>query len=85
MQMHQYALTIPHDTDAIVRFYTVTIPSQIQCFACLEKYNKMLQVYPIPNESSKVFEWTVHIHNIVNLMLHKPIMDLDEAKKRWST
>jgi hypothetical protein len=80
--IHEFALTPPSDAATIVRFYSVTIPSQIQCYACLEKYMKLLRTYPIPSVPSDLFEWTVKLHNIVNLMLKKPIMDVHEAHAR---
>lgn len=79
-EFHAYARNPPSNQQAIETFYTVTIPAKIECAACLEKYMKLLRRYPIPSNVNLLFEWTVKIHNIVNLMLRKPLVDVEEAR-----
>ena len=83
-EFHHFAVSPPSDRQAIVTFYTSTIPSKIQCYACTEKYTRLLIKFPIPEDTVELFEWTVHIHNVVNLMLRKPLMSIDEARALYN-
>ena len=80
-EMHAYALSPPPLHRDIVTFYTVTVRKKIRCVSCLEKYIRLIRVHPIPSNPDHLFGWTVTIHNIVNLMLRKPVMEIDEARR----
>ena len=77
---HSFALSPPPNQQDVRHFYEVTIPSRIECSTCYEKYQRLLRKYPIPTNPSLLFEWTVKIHNIVNFMLRKPLVSVEEAR-----
>jgi len=69
------------------RNFANTIP----CHSCQEKYRAILNsgTYRLTEEvlrsSESLFEWTVTVHNAVNMFLHKPLMSLEEAKRIHSS
>lgn len=59
----------------------------LPCYKCSVNYKRHLKELPIDQylESRELlFAWTVELHNIVNAELGKPLMTLDEAKKKYS-
>lgn len=66
-------------------FYT-NLWMVIPCLKCSLNYKRHLQELPIDgylDSSAKLFEWTVLLHNIVNIELSKPTMDLAIAKELY--
>lgn len=62
----------------------------IPCHSCQEKYRAILQsTYRLTEDvlrsSETLFEWTVTVHNTVNMFLHKPLISLEEAKQIHSS
>lgn len=82
-EFHTFALSPPLNHEDVIHFYEVTIPSKIKCPTCFEKYMRLLRKHPIPTNPS-LFEWTVKIHNVVNFMLRKPLVSVEEARSLMS-
>ena len=83
-EFHVFALSPPPNQQDVRQFFMVTIPSKIACSTCFEKYMKLLRKHPIPTNTSLLFDWTVKIHNIVNFMLRKPLVSVEEARSLTS-
>jgi hypothetical protein len=59
---------------------------QIPCYKCKNNYRRHLKDYPIEDylkDNKSLFEWTVLLHNVVNVELHKKEMSLEEATKMY--
>lgn len=69
-----------------VRMWYRDFANSVPCLSCQTKYRAILEsTYQLTDEilSSRetLFEWTVTVHNAVNMFLHKPLMTLEEAKQ----
>ena len=56
----------------------------LPCYACSINYQRHLQEIPLEPylvNNSKLFEWTVELHNVVNKELGKKIMTLEDARE----
>lgn len=53
------------------------------CMKCKNHFNQYKQEHPIRNAASS-FEWTVHLHNSVNIKLNKNTMSFDDAHSEWT-
>jgi len=51
--------------------------------ACRESWKKELMM--LPPDFKNYFFWSVAIHNMVNVRLGKPQVNVDEARKIWAT
>jgi hypothetical protein len=54
----------------------------IPCYKCSVNYRRHLKEVPLDDyltDNTKLFEWTVKLHNIVNVELGKPEMSLEDA------
>lgn len=51
----------------------------IQCSECKSRWLELLKQYP-PVFGDGYFEWTVFIHNQVNLEMNKPLVTVEQAK-----
>lgn len=84
--IHMIALGYPKaptytEKKAAKEFYE-SLTSLIPCPVCKEHYMKFLAENPItPHLDTRkdLFEWTVHIHNLVNKSLNKPEVTALEA------
>jgi preprotein translocase subunit Sss1 len=58
----------------------------IPCYKCSVNYRRHLKEFPLDDylkDNKTLFEWTVHLHNIVNTELKKPQMSLEDATKLY--
>lgn len=58
----------------------------LPCRKCSENYERHfleLPIEPYLENSNKLFEWTVRVHNIVNKELGKPIWSVEFAKMHY--
>ena len=88
--MHLSALGAPDVFDATLANTYKTFFNQIAnvlpCHSCKEHLAQTYQNILIDNAltgSHDLFAWTVGIHNAVNVRLGKPIMTVDDARKKW--
>lgn len=86
--IHFVALGYPLDADDEIRanykeFY-VNLWKVIPCLKCSVNYKRHLQELPpidgFLGSKEDLFKWTVALHNIVNVELGKPQMDVDTAR-----
>ncbi len=53
----------------------------LPCEKCAEEYNNYIDKHPPQLESrNSLFEWTVSLHNHVNMYLNKQHMECEDAK-----
>ena len=54
---------------------------------CAGHFAEVLKENPLPESDDPLvlFRWSVHIHNLVNARLGKPILEPEQAMKRWTT
>jgi hypothetical protein len=79
-----YACLVPENPDKVKEFIAL-YPYVLPCIGCREHFNQVLQEFPIPAEddSKTLFEWSVMVHNLVNVRLGKPEFTAEEAIKHW--
>lgn len=68
--------------------FFVNLQHVIPCHKCKKHYTKHLQEQPIGpylNTKTNLIKWLVNMHNIINLQLNKPIIDVETAIKIHST
>lgn len=76
----------PTDEDKInyKTFFTM-IPSILPCSICSSHYATNLEKHPITDEilsdRTKLFNWSIDMHNEVNIINQKPIVDHDTGLK----
>jgi hypothetical protein len=76
-----------HQKTAYKKFFML-LPSVIPCRNCGNHLQENLQHVPIDdflNSNTDLFTWSVKLHNIVNLQLHKPQLSEIEAETFWSS
>jgi hypothetical protein len=58
----------------------------IPCPMCAGHFAELLKENPLPESDDPLilFRWSVHVHNLVNARLGKPILEPDQAVKRWT-
>jgi hypothetical protein len=54
---------------------------------CAGHFAEVLKENPLPdsNDPLVLFRWSVHVHNVVNARLGKPILNPEQAMERWTT
>jgi Erv1 / Alr family len=59
----------------------------IPCPMCAGHFAEVLKENPFPDSDDPLvlFRWSVHIHNLVNARLGKPIFSPEQAMERWTT
>lgn len=87
-EFHQRAVEYPamptqEDKDATYQWY-IDFEHMIPCETCRTKYNELMDSYyrlesRHLERRTRLFEWTVMLHNVVNVYLHKPVMSVLEA------
>jgi hypothetical protein len=83
--IHFVALAYPENPTQEIRdkyyeFYK-SIGNVLPCPACAENYRAKFDYIPPDLENSeKLFQWTVDIHNLVNRENQKPELSYEEAK-----
>lgn len=58
----------------------------IPCPMCAGHFAELLKENPLPESDDPLilFRWSVHVHNLVNARIGKPILEPDQAVKRWT-
>lgn len=60
----------------------------LPCYKCAVNYKRHLQELPLTEQflvnSDTLFAWTVSLHNIVNKENGKPLMSIEDAKKKYT-
>lgn len=78
--LHTYAKTWNGDIDAQKEFLNKEVQNKIPCGECKGFWLKEIKDNPPPTDSSQnFFEWTVSVHNKVNVKLEKTPITLEEA------
>jgi hypothetical protein len=88
--IHLICLGAPETLDAAQqqayrRFFS-ELSNVIPCASCAEHLRGNLARVPLENALSgreDLFAWSVRLHNLVNEQLGKPIMDAEDARRRW--
>jgi hypothetical protein len=59
----------------------------IPCPMCAGHFAELITENPLPDSDDPLilFRWSVHVHNLVNARIGKPILDPEQAMKRWTT
>lgn len=59
----------------------------IPCPMCANHFTELIITNPLPESDDPLilFRWSVHIHNLVNARIGKPIFEPDQALARWTT
>jgi hypothetical protein len=54
---------------------------------CAGHFAEILKENPLPdsNDPLALFRWSVHVHNLVNARLGKPIFRPEQAMEHWTT
>lgn len=74
-----------YDIQKIIYFYQKIFPEYITCQSCRQDYFRMIRICPIrPYTKNNLFNWTVDIHNIVNVKLGKLEMSYSQAFQIWN-
>lgn len=63
------------------------LPYVLPCASCSQHLLGHYESHPIENavaSRDSLFEWSVAVHNAVNVMLGKPVMPLETARQRWA-
>lgn len=87
-EFHRRAVEYPamptqDQQDAMYQWY-IDFEHMIPCDTCRTKYGELMDSYyrlesrHLQNRT-RLFEWTVMLHNVVNVYLHKPVMSVIEA------
>jgi len=60
--------------------------SVIPCPMCAGHFIELLKENPLPESDDPLilFQWSVHVHNLVNARLGKPILEPEQAMNRWT-
>ena len=90
IMLHSACLTAYKSADGVRQLadaYKVSLP----CPSCRRHWQELLQEYPVPETSStgldlqqELFEWSVMVHNQVNIRLGKAEMSVPRALKLYT-
>lgn len=88
--IHFIALDYPENPSSMVmaeyKSFFENLWKVIPCYKCSVNYKRHLSELPISDyldSRESLFAWTVELHNIVNKETGKPVMRLDEARKKY--
>ena len=58
----------------------------IPCPMCAGHFADVLKENPLPDSDDPLvlFRWSVHVHNLVNARIGKPILEPEQAMERWT-
>jgi hypothetical protein len=86
-ELHRWAIAFGGDPQEAARWlqeFAGRVP-QAGC-GCRAEWDTDIAQYPPPlDHPEELFEWTVVVHNAVNLKLGKPQVSLHEARDIWSS
>lgn len=73
------------DPEAL-RALVAMFPAILPCPSCGAHFEQVLQENPLPETTDPdlLFRWSVHVHNIVNARLEKPIVSYEAALAEWT-
>ena len=78
----------PTENDMInYKIFYVNFWKIIPCMKCSMNYKRHSEELPIDDflsSKNRLFEWTVHLHNIVNKELGKPLVQVESAYKIYT-
>jgi hypothetical protein len=59
----------------------------IPCPMCAGHFTELIAENPLPDSADSLilFRWSVHIHNLVNARIGKPLLEPEQAMERWTT
>ena len=68
-------------TPNFVREFANIIP----CPMCAGHFAELIAENPLPESDDPIvlFRWSVHVHNLVNARIGKPILEPEQAMARW--
>ena len=68
-------------TPNFVREFANIIP----CPMCAGHFAELIAENPLPESDDPLvlFRWSVHVHNLVNARIGKPILEPEQAMARW--
>lgn len=74
----------PSATDKInMKTLLLTIGVSLPCERCRGNFNKHIEKYPLDDDALKcrgnLTKWIINIHNEVNIMTGKPVLNYDDA------
>lgn len=90
--LHMYAVEYPAHPTALSKTQAKTwyhnMISKLPCGECARKYEALIEcAMPLTSNDlasrKALFEWTVKLHNMVNILLHKPVFDLKDARRLY--
>ena len=57
----------------------------IPCPMCAGHFTELIAENPLPvtDDNLVLFRWSVHVHNLVNARIGKPILEPEQAMARW--
>ena len=57
----------------------------IPCPMCAGHFTELIIENPLPESDDPLvlFRWSVHVHNLVNARIGKPILEPEQAMARW--
>ena len=57
----------------------------IPCPMCAGHFTELIGENPLPESDDPLvlFRWSVHVHNLVNARIGKPILEPEQAMKQW--
>jgi len=87
--IHYIALGYPDNADSMAyKEFFLNLWKVIPCLKCSINYKRHLDELPPIDQylgsKDDLFKWTVALHNIVNMELGKPQMDVDTARALYS-
>ena len=58
----------------------------IPCPMCANHFAELIAENPVPESEDPLvlFRWSVHVHNLVNARIGKPILEPEQAIERWT-
>jgi hypothetical protein len=74
-------------TGTITANFVQEFAKVIPCPMCAGHFTELITENPLPESDDPLvlFRWSVHIHNLVNSRIGKPILDPEQAMTRWTT
>jgi hypothetical protein len=76
-----------HTRNVLTARWLFEFTRRIPCGGCRRHWREVVASNPPPLNASpaRTFAWTVRVHNEINKLLGKPIVDLRTAKRLWSS
>jgi hypothetical protein len=87
-----YAVKYPKKPTFVTKTYAkkwyASMVAHLPCGECAKKYKALIEcALPLTSDDLKsrdaLFEWTVKLHNMVNVLLQKPVFELEDARRLY--